>query len=493
MIGSNEWVACLTESGGEFLVRADPAGKAVIPLRKNAGPVFLTKDLIGARYGTCFDLKLVADIEERTLAWKENPNIADRYLKSSKKRNRDDESADAEIHRLIETDGVGVLPNSEGELRESRKDLIDELKRIDELLGSKKGSYGDTDDVKIKTNEFLYDKQGQAQNLTAAHVKALKSSEMSAAEVARTIAESSTTFEGKTQFSQDKFLKRSTKKHSRCFRVVKANSQTICQALWMQKQGTGFRIGNMRPMDTIPQILSLSCSQPGSRALVIDSSFGVLLGSILERMGDEGKLYNGFFDSQNPEMMDYFNFSKDQLALHQNIDLNLLCKGLPADMKDQIWTRRIASLQNVVSDNEKVQKNIDRTLVNFPKPTGAALEAFDFLTNTGADSLVIASRYHPPAVFRALYPFLAPSRPFVVFSESIDDLEEIRVGLMRQPITAANTRLAESWFRQYQVLPGRSHPEMMTSSRGGFILSGTKIADDGVHLTHRKNVKKKTV
>ncbi len=41
---------------------------------------------------------------------------------------------------------------------------------------------------------------------------------------------------------------------------------------------------------------------------------------------------------------------------------------------------------------------------------------------------------------------------------------------------AVALQLNESWWREYQVLPGRTHPGMMTSGTGGYVLSGTKAA-----------------
>lgn len=41
---------------------------------------------------------------------------------------------------------------------------------------------------------------------------------------------------------------------------------------------------------------------------------------------------------------------------------------------------------------------------------------------------------------------------------------------------AVALQLHESWWREYQVLPGRTHPEMSTSGTGGYILSGIKVS-----------------
>lgn len=38
-------------------------------------------------------------------------------------------------------------------------------------------------------------------------------------------------------------------------------------------------------------------------------------------------------------------------------------------------------------------------------------------------------------------------------------------------------QLNETWTREHQVLPGRTHPEMNMSACSGYLLSGIKICD----------------
>lgn len=41
---------------------------------------------------------------------------------------------------------------------------------------------------------------------------------------------------------------------------------------------------------------------------------------------------------------------------------------------------------------------------------------------------------------------------------------------------ALAVQLQEAWWREHQVLPGRTHPEMVISATGGYILTGYKVA-----------------
>ena len=127
------------------------------------------------------------------------------------------------------------------------------------------------------------------------------------------------------------------------------------------------------------------------------------------------------------------------------------------------------------------------------------------------DSLIIATRYDPTAMLLRLLPYLAPSCPFVVYHEFLEPLLETFRTLQsyrvsndvdekddddaaatdkqqqqrtqtttKQPMmlrrnVAVNLRLTDAWFREYQVLEGRTHPVMSMSQNGGYILTGTKL------------------
>lgn len=88
--------------------------------------------------------------------------------------------------------------------------------------------------------------------------------------------------------------------------------------------------------------------------------------------------------------------------------------------------------------------------------------------------IVAAPSNHPTSVMTKLMPLLAPSASFAIFSNWQQPLAECHLAL-QQAKQALNLTLAESWWREYQVLPARTHPAMTTSGTGGYILSGTKI------------------
>lgn len=99
------------------------------------------------------------------------------------------------------------------------------------------------------------------------------------------------------------------------------------------------------------------------------------------------------------------------------------------------------------------------------------------LEGRNADGLVIASRFHPCPVLMGLLKFLSPSRPFVVYSQYKEPLIECYTKLKEQGGTVS-LRLTDTWLRHYQVLPNRTHPLLLMSGGGGYLLSGTTVATD---------------
>ena len=91
-------------------------------------------------------------------------------------------------------------------------------------------------------------------------------------------------------------------------------------------------------------------------------------------------------------------------------------------------------------------------------------------------SLIISSQYAPETVIKKLVPYLSGSRRIVVYSHSKEVLLEA-AHYMRKSTEFLAVDITESNLRPYQVLPGRTHPEMTTSAGGGYLLSAIKIID----------------
>ncbi|KAG8238714.1 hypothetical protein J437_LFUL015272 [Ladona fulva] len=126
-----------------------------------------------------------------------------------------------------------------------------------------------------------------------------------------------------------------------------------------------------------------------------------------------------------------------------------------------------------------------------PRWEQEAEKAADLLKSRRADGLVVvASKEHPVSLVLALLPYLAPSRPLVVYCPYREPLLELYAvlkgmepwvgkckifGSRETLCKMVNLRLTESWLRNYQVLPDRTHPEINMSPVGGYVLSGILV------------------
>jgi tRNA (adenine-N(1)-)-methyltransferase non-catalytic subunit len=106
-------------------------------------------------------------------------------------------------------------------------------------------------------------------------------------------------------------------------------------------------------------------------------------------------------------------------------------------------------------------------------------------------SIVLATELSPISVLARLSPYVLGSSQVVVYSPYLQVLAEV-LQYTRKTTEYLNPTITESWSRTYQVLPGRTHPLMMTSGTGGYLFHTTKIfpstyqADSNQHFNRKK-------
>ena len=87
------------------------------------------------------------------------------------------------------------------------------------------------------------------------------------------------------------------------------------------------------------------------------------------------------------------------------------------------------------------------------------------------EGLVVIAKEHPLNIAKALLPFLGPSRPFVIYHYYREPLQDTYVALKARK-DIINLKLLTNFLRSYQVLPNRTHPDILTSDLGGYLLTG---------------------
>lgn len=346
---------------------------------------------------------------------------------------------------------------------------------------------------------------GKSQKLTRDDIEMLKEQGLKGKEIIQQLIDHSSTFKDKTEYAQDKYIKKKKKKYENIVTILKPCCRILALMYHGREPG---KICHLR-YDVLAQMLTLSNIHAGSKVLVFETCAGLVLGAVMERMGGYGSvihMYSGgepvragvenfgfpshFHDTLHGFPICHVNAllagtldtsAKDPAADSKQSDVAAEKQNQPeADQQgspeEQSMETSSAADGNLDKEKIKEAKAQDKKAKQEEKRKKLAAAAA-LLEDRNADGLVIASRYHPWPVLMGLLKFLAPSRPFVVYSQYKETLIECFTKLKEQGGTVS-LRLTDTWLRHYQVLPNRTHPKLLMSGGGGYLLSGTTVAMD---------------
>ncbi|KAK6297609.1 hypothetical protein J4Q44_G00321920 [Coregonus suidteri] len=357
---------------------------------------------------------------------------------------------------------------------------------------------------------------GKSQKLTRDDIETLKEQGLNGQEIVQQLIENSTTFRDKTEFAQEKYIKKKKKKYENSVMVLRPSCRILAMMYHGREPG---KICHLR-YDTLAQMLTLGNIHAGSKVLVFETCAGLVLGAVIERMGGYGsvvQMYPGggpvragvesfgfpshFHDTLHEFPICHVNAllagtldteakdidtnagqaNGDKSNLTQTDPEKAEGKGGSPDTEDQ--SMETSTSTDPAEDKEREEREKRREIraqekiVKTEEKRKKLSAAAGVLKGRNADGLVIASRFHPCPVLLGLIKFLAPSRPFVVYSQYKEPLIEC-YSKLREQGGAVSLRLTDSWIRHYQVLPNRTHPMLLMSGGGGYILSGTTVATD---------------
>lgn len=125
---------------------------------------------------------------------------------------------------------------------------------------------------------------------------------------------------------------------------------------------------------------------------------------------------------------------------------------------------------------DESEESMEAVPVKKPKWFLETQRALDLLIDTKARGLTIIAKEHPLNIMNALLPFLGASRPFVIFHMYREPLQETFMEL-KQKRNAINMKLFTNFLRSYQVLPDRTHPDILMNDTGGYILTGYLVQE----------------
>ncbi|MBN3301534.1 TRM6 methyltransferase, partial [Amia calva] len=397
------------------------------------------------------------------------------------------------LHRKIIFEKQWIfLDNAVGELYGTTFDVVSG--------GTLQPRKGNAEDNPTETKEAGLDNRnivddGRSQKLTRDDIETLKEQGLKGQDIVQQLIENSTTFRDKTEFAQEKYIKKKKKKYENIVTILKPSTRILALMYHGREPG---KICHLR-YDTLAQMLTLGNIHAGSKIIVFETCAGLVLGSIMERMGGYGSVIQ-MYPGGGPvrAATDSFGFPEH---FHQTLHEFPLCKvnallagTLSLDSKEREGMEESTGASAEPSSSAVLKTEKAQTDSGEQRPAAEAMEiqerkvkleekrkklmaAAAVLQGRDADGLVIASRFHPCPVVLTLLKFVSPSRPFVIYCQYKEPLIECYTKLREQG-GVVSLRLSETWLRHYQVLPNRTHPKLLMSGGGGYLLSGTTVAMD---------------
>ncbi|KAL1131562.1 hypothetical protein AAG570_011179 [Ranatra chinensis] len=286
-------------------------------------------------------------------------------------------------------------------------------------------------DVKSGSDNRDITDDGSSQLLSTEEIIELRDSGLSPQDVLGKLIENSKTFKNKTEYSQEKYVKKKEKKYYEYLTIRKPTMRLLAKIFYDRDQT---KVMGLR-YDTLSQIITASNIQCDGTYILFESGTQALVGAaILNQLGESGHLINITLGNQaQKQAILGMNFNKQRLD-------SLLSN--PANKRPR-WA-------------DELEK------------------AYGFLSSVKADGLIIASKEFAFDLICKLIPFIKPSRPLVIYSLYREPLVQHYMDLKKRKDIVA-LHLTETWLRTYQILPDRTHPDVVMSSTGGHLLTGIII------------------
>ncbi|XP_064484379.1 tRNA (adenine(58)-N(1))-methyltransferase non-catalytic subunit TRM6-like isoform X2 [Ornithodoros turicata] len=350
-------------------------------------------------------------------------------------------------------------------------------------------------------NRNLID-DGRSQKLTRDEIESFKTDGTSAETIIQTLVEHSTTFKAKTEYAQQKYLKKKQQKYLQYVTIEQPTARLLAEMYYAQSP---LKLGNMR-IDALAQLLTSCNVISGGRYIVFDSWLGLVTAAVLERLGKQGSIIQ-VYPGQGPQSsyrqaVQALNLEDDHVhsilyelpftrafALSQGSPCDVMTSALSPDQSETpLESGQPMEFTETDADPEAADKSNSGSLSRDTKDTKDKLrverrlrrleeqeKAIQLLKTKSLDGLLVTSGNNPTQVTLTLLEFVAPSRPFAVFCTYQEPLVEC-YSTLKAKGNALFLKLSETWLRTYQVLPNRTHPAINMSGGGGYLLTGIKVS-----------------
>ncbi|KAG8851242.1 tRNA (adenine(58)-N(1))-methyltransferase non-catalytic subunit trm6 [Tulasnella sp. 330] len=313
------------------------------------------------------------------------------------------------------------------------------------------------------TNQLITDGKF-VQPLTFDEIETLKKTPgVHSSDIIKMQIDQNTNYEMRTEFSKDKYKKRKEAKFSQGFSVLEPTMFNICEYQFARDPQ---RIRGIR-CETLAQIMSFGNVRPGARVVIIDETGGLFFAAAMDRMGGEGRILT-ITDADSPPTY----FVADNLNLDpREMDRTVSWLSWAEVEEDYVPVAEMEADRAMWNDRQKRKREDRQAKLDQLRARREELWAGEW------DGLLVATEYDPFSVVEKLVPYLAGSANIVVHSPYLQVLADAHQKMRPAP-QYLGASITEAWLRQYQVLPGRTHPMMSMSGSGGYLLTATKVYND---------------
>ena len=294
----------------------------------------------------------------------------------------------------------------------------------------------DQDNHSLETNtEIKNDNRGifdetQNQKLSYEEIEYRKSIGIKGQELIDDIVQNSSTFNQRTKFSKEKYLKRLKKKHLNYVELRYPSLHNVCDFIFDQPDNRTLKLR----YDALAYILNSANITFNSRTLIIENTKGILTAGVVERMGESGEICKFSL----PE-------GADSKINGEIMHMNKLCN---------VYGRNI----EFVNYRELKRKTEEATALRTK------------LHESFSSCIIAHDKHSPKDLFSIAYPFLQYSCYVTVHSEFMQPLAKLEKHLNDMGL-AVMVNLIELFTREHQVLPLRTHPQMVATHSSGYILT----------------------
>lgn len=322
-------------------------------------------------------------------------------------------------------------------------------------------------------------------------------------EIVSTLVANSKSFNEKTEFSQEKYIRKKEKKYFEFVQIRRPTIRLLSEIFY--RQDTDKALG-LR-MDSLSQLISYSGVNSSGNYLIYESgTSGLVPAALLNSMGDTGSarlvhIHPGNF-AQKQAML-ALNLNDEQYKKCVSVNIYSVLRQFYQSSEYSESSVTVIETTTEIDDSSRKRKLEDDGSNEINPPKKLHIEGIDETSETPSnestpaakqkrpkwwhenreaievlkqkvDSLVIVAREDPFNIVKELLQFVHPGRPVVIFHTCKEVLMEcyFRLKTLDKMI---NLRLTTNWMRNYQVLPMRTHPAVQIQGTSGFLLVGYTV------------------